>query len=73
MVNIELNRDWRFARGGARVTGVDLAPTAIDLARKNFLLHGVAAEEPSRLLEVDGKAVPAGDVLTTGQRLADGD
>ena len=35
----------RFARGGARVTGVDLAPTAIDLARKNFVLHGVTAEE----------------------------
>ncbi len=35
----------RFAQGGARVTGVDLAQTAIDLARKNFELHGVAAEE----------------------------
>ena len=31
----------RFARGGARVTGVDLSQTAIDLARKNFELHGV--------------------------------
>ena len=35
----------RFAKGGARVTGVDLAQTAIDLARKNFELNGVAAEE----------------------------
>src|SRR5262249_22722274 len=26
----------RFARGGASVTGVDLAPSAIDLARTNF-------------------------------------
>jgi len=33
----------RFARGGARVTGVDLASSAIDLARANFeqqRLHG---------------------------------
>ncbi len=33
----------RFARGGAEVTGVDLAPAAIDLARTNFAqqqLHG---------------------------------
>ena len=35
----------RFARGGARVTGIDLSQTAIDLARKNFELNGVAAEE----------------------------
>jgi ubiquinone/menaquinone biosynthesis C-methylase UbiE len=34
----------RFARGGARVTGVDLSATAIDLARRNFELHGVTAE-----------------------------
>ncbi|MCL4811575.1 MAG: methyltransferase domain-containing protein [Vicinamibacteraceae bacterium] len=34
----------RFARGGARVTGIDLAETAIDLARQNFALHGVEAE-----------------------------
>ena len=26
----------RFARGGAKVTGIDLSKTAIDLARKNF-------------------------------------
>jgi ubiquinone/menaquinone biosynthesis C-methylase UbiE len=35
----------RFARGGARVTGVDLADTAIDLARKNFALNGLVPEE----------------------------
>ena len=45
----------RFARGGATVTGVDLAPTAIDLARKNFLLHGVTAEE---LRVANGEALP---------------
>ena len=48
----------RFARGGARVTGVDLAPTAIDLARKNFLLHGVTAEE---LRVANGEALPYPD------------
>jgi ubiquinone/menaquinone biosynthesis C-methylase UbiE len=35
----------RFARGGTRVTGVDLAATAIDLARKNFALNGLTPEE----------------------------
>jgi SAM-dependent methyltransferase len=35
----------RFALGGARVTGVDLSQTAIDLARQNLALHGVGAEE----------------------------
>src|SRR6185503_2439270 len=35
----------RFAKGGAHVTGVDLAQTAIDLARKNFELNGVTPEE----------------------------
>jgi SAM-dependent methyltransferase len=34
----------RFARGGARVTGVDLSMTAIDLARQNLSLHGLQAE-----------------------------
>src|SRR5688572_27872958 len=45
----------RFARGGARVTGVDLAGTAIDLARKNFELHGLSAEE---LRVANGEALP---------------
>jgi ubiquinone/menaquinone biosynthesis C-methylase UbiE len=48
----------RFAKGGARVTGVDLAQTAIDLARKNFELNGVAAEE---LRVANGEALPYPD------------
>jgi SAM-dependent methyltransferase len=45
----------RFARGGARVTGVDLSETAIELARKNFALNGLAAEE---LRVANGEALP---------------
>lgn len=45
----------RFARGGARVTGLDLSQTAIDLARKNFAANGVAAEE---LRVGNGEALP---------------
>jgi SAM-dependent methyltransferase len=45
----------RFARGGARVTGIDLAQTSIDLARKNFDVHGLAADE---LRVADGAALP---------------
>jgi ubiquinone/menaquinone biosynthesis C-methylase UbiE len=45
----------RFAKGGARVTGVDLAQTAIDLARKNFALNGVEADE---LRVANGEALP---------------
>lgn len=48
----------RFAKGGARVTGIDLAQTAIDLARKNFELNGVAAEE---LRVGNGEALPYAD------------
>jgi ubiquinone/menaquinone biosynthesis C-methylase UbiE len=48
----------RFAKGGARVTGIDLAQTAIDLARKNFELNGVAAEE---LRVANGEALPYPD------------
>ena len=48
----------RFARGGARVTGVDLAETAIDLARKNFQLHDLAPEE---LRVANGEALPYAD------------
>lgn len=48
----------RFAQGGARVTGVDLAATAIDLARKNFELHGV---QPEELRVADAEALPYGD------------
>jgi len=48
----------RFAKGGARVTGIDLAQTAIDLARKNFELNGVVAEE---LRVANGEALPYAD------------
>ncbi len=34
----------RFAAGGAAVTGIDLAPVSIDLARANFAQQGLAAE-----------------------------
>ena len=34
----------RFARGGAEVTGVDLAPSAIDLAKANFEQQGLRGE-----------------------------
>lgn len=34
----------RFARQGAIVTGIDLSRTAIDLARKNFALRGLAGD-----------------------------
>src|SRR6266542_2949247 len=34
----------RFAKGGARVTGVDLATSAIDLARANFAQQGLTAD-----------------------------
>jgi SAM-dependent methyltransferase len=45
----------RFAKGGARVTGVDLAQTSIELAQQNFALHGVQAED---LRVADGAALP---------------
>jgi ubiquinone/menaquinone biosynthesis C-methylase UbiE len=48
----------RFAKGGARVTGVDLAQTAIDLAHKNFALNDVTAEE---LRVANGEALPYPD------------
>ena len=34
----------RFARGGAQVTGVDLAEVSIELARENFACHGLSAD-----------------------------
>ena len=47
----------RFARGGARVTGVDIAPSAIALARANFEQQGLAGT-----LEVaDGEQLPLPD------------
>ena len=48
----------RFAQGGARVTGVDLSSTAIELARQNFAVHGVAADD---LRVANGEALPFPD------------
>ena len=47
----------RFARGGALVTGVDLSPSAIALARQNFDQHGLTAD----LREADGEQLPFED------------
>jgi SAM-dependent methyltransferase len=47
----------RFARGGARVTGVDLADAAIALARSNFQQRGLRA----RLLVADAEQLPFAD------------
>ena len=44
----------RFARSGAHVTGVDLAPSSIRLAAQNFAIEGL----PARLLVADGEALP---------------
>lgn len=47
----------RFARGGAQVTGVDLAETSIDLARKNFAQHKLSVE----LHQMNGEALGFAD------------
>jgi SAM-dependent methyltransferase len=47
----------RFARGGAVVTGVDLAPSAIQLARANFEQQGLHG----RFEVADGEALPFPD------------
>ena len=47
----------RFARGGAIVTGVDVAASAIALARQNFAQQGLQAD----LREADGEALPFAD------------
>lgn len=44
----------RFAQGGARPTGVDMAVSAIALARQNFAHR----EMPVQLLVADGEALP---------------
>ena len=41
----------RFAKGGAEVTGIDLAEHSIDLARKNFSLRGLSGN----FLVMDGE------------------
>lgn len=47
----------RFARGGALVTGVDLAATSIELARKNMSAKGVAGD----LSMMNGEAMEFAD------------
>ena len=47
----------RFARGGALVTGVDLAPSAIELARTNFAQQGLHGE----FHVADGERLPFAD------------
>ena len=47
----------RFAKGGAQVTGVDLAPSAIDLARANFEQQGLQG----RFDVADGERLPFPD------------
>jgi SAM-dependent methyltransferase len=47
----------RFARGGAKVTGVDLAQSAIDLATANFRQQGLDAD----LRVANGEALPFAD------------
>jgi SAM-dependent methyltransferase len=47
----------RFARGGARVVGVDLSETAVRLARRNFELSGLDAD----LRVANAEALPFDD------------
>ena len=47
----------RFAEGGARVTGIDLSGTAIDLAQKNFRHRGL----DSRFRVMDGENMAFSD------------
>jgi SAM-dependent methyltransferase len=47
----------RFARAGAIATGVDIAPAAIDLARRNLEIQRLDA----RLMVADGEALPFPD------------
>ena len=47
----------RFAKGGADVTGVDLAPTAIEMARANFEQQGLRG----RFEVADGEQLPFPD------------
>ena len=47
----------RVARGGARVTGIDVSETAVRLAKRNFAAHGHGAN----LAVADGTVLPFGD------------
>jgi SAM-dependent methyltransferase len=47
----------RFAKGGAVVTGVDVSPSAVALARSNFDQQGLQG----RFEVADGEALPFGD------------
>jgi len=47
----------QFAKGGAIVTGIDLADNAIELAKKNLELHGVGGE----LLVMNGEELSFND------------
>ena len=47
----------RFAKGGALVSGVDVSPSAIALARQNFAQQGLEAD----LREADGEHLPYAD------------
>ncbi|HXH05229.1 MAG TPA: class I SAM-dependent methyltransferase [Vicinamibacterales bacterium] len=47
----------RFAAGGARAVGVDLARRALELARANLQARGL----PPALVEADGEALPFAD------------
>ncbi len=51
------NDTARFALGGARVTGIDIAPTAIELARANFAQRGL----DGRFLVMNGEAMSFAD------------
>ena len=47
----------RFARGGAIVTGVDIAPSSVALAKQNFAQQGLQGD----LREADGEHLPFAD------------
>lgn len=47
----------RFARAGARLTGVDLTPRAVELARQRLALEGLEAD----VREADAEALPFED------------
>mgnify|MGYP001230082782 CR=1 FL=1 len=49
----------RFARGGARATGIDLAPRCIALAQQNFALHGL--DESAAFAVGNGEHLPFAD------------